>query len=145
MTGYYTNNIETTRRWLAEHGGWGVIASDGTTVLAVSEEWQGKTLCQIREAIGEQAWRAAVSDIVPEPISPPRLIHSVDGSKWPLWAKIIGKLRSPEDAGVGDTIHRMLGMQGESFKAQLKADGAPCACDRRQVEWNAKYHYTPTA
>jgi hypothetical protein len=64
---YYTMEAQRVQRWYADHGAssWGVLASDGQTVLALAEPWQGKTFEQVRAAVGEAAWRAATSNIAP--------------------------------------------------------------------------------
>ena len=71
----------------------------------------------------------------------PRKIVAVPMGQWPLWAKAIQKIRSDEDKGVGDTVHRRLGKMGAAFKIFMKSIRAPCGCDRRREEWNQKYPY----
>jgi hypothetical protein len=69
----------------------------------------------------------------PEPIAP------VPRSEWPRWAKSISLWSNPSDAGIGDTVKRLLGPGGEAFKAMMESFGAPCGCADRQAEWNQAY------
>jgi hypothetical protein len=66
---------------------------------------------------------------------------AIPREQWPTWAKAVTPWAEPEDIGVGDTIHRKLGVLGEVFKATLKTLGVPCGCDQRQEEWNILYPY----
>ena len=81
------------------------------------------------------AWSAAVAKY-----SAARTIPLIK-QEWPVWARAIQKLRQVGDAGVGDTVRRQLGVVGEAFKLTMNALGAPCSCDKRRDEWNAKYPY----
>ena len=62
---------------------------------------------------------------------------------WPLWAKTIATLRSPEDKGVGDTVERVIGSDNSEAlkKFYLKTFRRVCGCDGRKSEWNMKYSY----
>jgi hypothetical protein len=62
-------------------------------------------------------------------------------AQWPLWASTIARWQEAGDVGVGDTIHRKLGILGVIFKETLKAMGVPCGCDERQAEFNTMYPY----
>lgn len=66
-------------------------------------------------------------------------------TKWPTWAKLIATKSDIDDAGVGDTVKRSLGLSGVLFKAWMKLIGVPCNCSDRQDLWNAKYPYTKAA
>jgi hypothetical protein len=72
----------------------------------------------------------------------PKSIAVVRFDAWPAWANAIAAMRNGNDAGVGDTIHRLLGTAGTIFKSVLKSVGAPCACDVRRADWNAMYNYS---
>lgn len=61
--------------------------------------------------------------------------------EWPRWARSIAWFRAPQDAGVGDTIHRMLGSAGVLFEATMEALGVPCRCPERKTEFNARFPY----
>jgi len=62
---------------------------------------------------------------------------------WPLWAKAMEKLRTPEDKGVGDTVHRIIGEDNSDKLKEwyLKTFHRICGCDGRKAEWNVKYSY----
>lgn len=61
--------------------------------------------------------------------------------KWPLWAKTLAKLAQPDDAGIGDTVARVVGpFGGDAFKRWHRVIlGYSCGCENRQREWNARY------
>lgn len=60
---------------------------------------------------------------------------------WPLFQKWVAKLHKSADKGTGDTINRMLGLEGVLFKRAISAAGFSCGCDNRQQEYNEKYPY----
>lgn len=64
-------------------------------------------------------------------------------SQWPLWARVITRLKSPEDAGVGDTVARLIGeVNSDQFKHwHRRTFGVDCGCDERQQHWNLLYPY----
>ncbi len=64
-------------------------------------------------------------------------------AEWPMSARIIKRLRSPEDTGVGDTIQRQLGAPGRWFKQAAESLGANCGCANRQAWLNRRYPYLP--
>jgi hypothetical protein len=72
------------------------------------------------------------------------MLHPIPRDQWPLWASGVARWQEPGDAGVGDTIHRKLGLLGEIFKGTLKAMGVPCGCDGRRADWNVMYPYDLT-
>lgn len=84
------------------------------------------------------AWRAAIARY--RPLRAPAGLIQPAG-EWPLWARGIRQFRHADDAGVGDTVHRQLNVAGEAFKATMKLLGAPCGCDQRRAEWNARFPY----
>ena len=62
--------------------------------------------------------------------------------QWPILARIIARLASATDKGVGDTIARSLGSPGEWFKTAFKTlTGKSCGCSDRQAHLNALYSY----
>lgn len=63
--------------------------------------------------------------------------------KWPLWAKALKLVRKEGEAGVGDTIERLIGPKNSAaYQAwHLKTFGQQCKCKQRQVNYNAKYPY----
>lgn len=62
---------------------------------------------------------------------------------WPLWARTMSSLRTPEDKGVGDTVERIIGKDNaEGFKAfYQRTFQRQCGCDGRKQEWNQLYPY----
>lgn len=72
----------------------------------------------------------------PNPAPPP-----MPQRPWPAWADRIGRLRRPGEAGVGDTVERLLGRAGTVTKAVLARFGIPCGCGDRKRTWNALYPY----
>lgn len=64
--------------------------------------------------------------------------------QWPLWARAMRLLRTSSDAGLGDTIARVIGpIGGDVFKAwYLKVVGHECGCDDRQERLNELYRYS---
>lgn len=69
-------------------------------------------------------------------VEPPREPQS---TAWVRWVKL---LRKPEDAGVGDTIERMIASVGlDRWKSFSKKLGMPCNCDRRRDWLNQNYPY----
>jgi hypothetical protein len=64
--------------------------------------------------------------------------------QWPLWARTMYALRSPEDIGVGDTIERIIGKNNsQTFQEYYqKTFGRVCGCHGRKETWNLKYRYT---
>ena len=68
---------------------------------------------------------------------------SMPYNSWPLWAKSLAGLRTPEDRGVGDTVERIIGPDnGEKLKAwYFKTFKRLCGCDGRKSEFNIKYNY----
>lgn len=68
-------------------------------------------------------------------------------ANWPRWAKAIAWLKADADAGVGDTIARVIGpVGGAAFKAWFKKlTGHSCGCVERQEELNRQYPYARAA
>lgn len=64
--------------------------------------------------------------------------------QWPLWAKAMALVASPEDKGLGDTVERIIGpVASNAFKAWHKATfGKPCSCSERKDRWNSQYPLT---
>jgi hypothetical protein len=62
---------------------------------------------------------------------------------WPFPARVIRRLRTDADKGVGDTLTRLIaGVGGEAYKALMASLGRPCGCKQRQAYLNGKYPYT---
>lgn len=66
---------------------------------------------------------------------------------WPLWARTMHGLRTPEDKGVGDTVERIIGVSGPNAPAKLrefyqKSFGRICGCDGTKTQWNAQFPYS---
>jgi hypothetical protein len=64
-------------------------------------------------------------------------------TRWPMWAKAIAALRAEGDAGVGDTVYRLIGpVTSEKFQRWHRlAFGRECGCPERRAEWNVRYPY----
>lgn len=62
---------------------------------------------------------------------------------WPLWARTMHGLRTPEDTGVGDTVERIIGTDNsEKIKAwYMQTFKRVCGCDGRKSDWNIRYPY----
>lgn len=77
----------------------------------------------------------ALSTPVPAPPQP------VPRAEWPAWAKGLALLSKAEDAGIGDTVHRVIGdFASEKFSLWHKLIfGTPCQCAARQAQWNQQY------
>jgi hypothetical protein len=63
--------------------------------------------------------------------------------EWPLLARMVAKLRKPEDAGLGDTVANNLGRFGaDAWKVMYKRlTGADCGCAARQQILNGMFPY----
>lgn len=61
---------------------------------------------------------------------------------WPLLARVVRRLRSDGETGVGDTLKRLISyVGGEWYKAAMEALGRPCGCADRQRWLNQRYPY----
>ncbi len=142
---YNTTDYMRVFDWWAARRTWGVLASDGTTILAIATEYQGKPVSWIRRKVGEAAWQAAISDIPPPhgvAAPGPSAPLAVPPDRWPRRIRLLAKLRKPEDRGAGDTLARLI-PAGEAFKAAYKRlTGKDCGCSARQAQMNAMYPYT---
>jgi len=85
-------------------------------------------------------WDALPDAPMPSPPAPPKPI-----AEWPMTARIIAKLRSPEDGGIGDTIHRHLSRFGADAMTRLytRIVGTTCGCSDRQERLNQLFRYAP--
>lgn len=119
------------------------------TIVEMGRARSGTPAAALRDLIygGAEAYISAakpalpaVATASPKPVAKP----ATASTAWPLWAKAIGAFRETVDAGVGDTVHRMLGAPGTAFKAMMTTVGAPCGCNERKDEWNRSYPYTPS-
>lgn len=63
---------------------------------------------------------------------------------WPAWARLISAKKTPNEAGVGDTVARIIGaFGGDAFKMWFtkKFGELDCGCSERQDRLNAMYPY----
>lgn len=62
-------------------------------------------------------------------------------TEWPLWAKALAKLSRPEDKGIGDVVHRLIGDENSvAFKTWYKKiTGRDCGCKGRRTQWNIQF------
>lgn len=82
----------------------------------------------------------------PAPVAPTskplyaKVFNPPPRDEWPLLARVMSKLASSEDIGVGDTIARIAG--GEMLKRWYKKlSGSDCGCTERQMILNRIYPY----
>lgn len=63
--------------------------------------------------------------------------------QWPLTARIVAKLATAEDQGVGDTIARVIDpLGGEIYKRwHRRITGRDCGCNDARARLNALYPY----
>ncbi len=75
--------------------------------------------------------------------SSPQTKRAVPSPLLPLAARIISKMAIPTDAGVGDTLARLIGSAGgEPYKRWFrKITGRDCGCTNRQAWLNARFPY----
>lgn len=71
---------------------------------------------------------------------PPKPPAPVPREQWPRVVKLIAWRRKEGEAGVGDTLARLV-PQGEAFKAFTNRHGIDCGCARRQQKLNERYPY----
>ncbi len=79
----------------------------------------------------------AVGPIILSP-PPPRPVAA-----WPWLARVLARLRTPEDCGLGDTVARHLDrFGGDAWKRVYeKLMGRRCPCADRQAALNAAFPY----
>lgn len=72
---------------------------------------------------------------------PPNSVKPVPIDDWPTGMRILLKLSTPEDKGMGDVIARVVGrIGGNHFKVWYKSVfGKDCGCDLRQEFYNIRY------
>ena len=94
------------------------------------------------------AWVPLLVEQADEPhIDPPSQAESVLPvsialAEWPLAARVCRRLRSAEDIGVGDTIHRQLGTPGRWFESVMAALAINCGCTDRRLLLNSRFPYS---
>ena len=82
------------------------------------------------------AGQAVAHSLVTHGERPPR--------EWPAWAKSLRDQKQDGETGVGDTVFRILGQTGETFKEYFKrATGKDCGCTIRQANLNREFPYVP--
>jgi hypothetical protein len=67
---------------------------------------------------------------------PPPFTAPVSRDQWPLAARVLAKLATAEDAGLGSTLTRLLntGGAGDLFKWAMGVLPGGCGCEKR-AEW----------
>lgn len=75
-------------------------------------------------------------------VKPPKI--PMPFAEWPAWAIALSILKSEADAGVGDTVERLIGARNsDRFKAWYKEKfGRDCGCSFRKDQWNMLYQYS---
>jgi hypothetical protein len=68
-------------------------------------------------------------------------VQPIPFEHWPFAFKVLAKLATPEDQGIGDVIERIVGpIGGGAFKSWYKlATGHDCGCGARKQILNARY------
>ncbi len=76
----------------------------------------------------------------PHPISD-KVVQPIPRKDWPLWAKALAMIATPEDKGIGDVVARTIGAENsEAFKKWFKATtGKDCGCTGRHARLNRDY------
>jgi hypothetical protein len=95
--------------------------------------------------------RAIVKPVVDaRPSSPPQKhkpSHDpLDRSTWPLAVRLLCSiLTKPEDAGLGDVVHRWaIRIGAERVSKWLKRHGLDCGCGDRRMNLNSRFPFQPT-
>lgn len=72
-------------------------------------------------------------------------LSAIPRDQWPWAARLIANRARPGEAGVGDTLARLLGIVGgELYKwFYIWITGADCGCGDRQARLNALYPFDP--
>ncbi len=70
-----------------------------------------------------------------------QLFKKVESPEWPMWAKALAQLATPDDKGIGDVVARIIGDENSAkFSAwHLTTFGRQCGCKGRRHLWNIKY------
>ncbi|SRR6266446_2885332 len=115
---------------VAETIHYSIEAEDGESAIAARKFGEG-TVLPNQTAYRASVWNGNQSLVV----------NAVHESDWPLWAKGLKLLASPEDKGIGDVLARIIGTENsEAFKMWYKKTfGKDCVCNGRQAAWNAQY------
>jgi len=85
---------------------------------------------------------SVVRPAIKAPAPPPPTAHRPSAC-WPVWAEGVALLRSAEDVGVGDTIHRYAKKIGAP--ALISILGIRCKCVPRRERCNRLYPYSQLA
>lgn len=65
---------------------------------------------------------------------------STPSYKPPRWVRLLQRLSTPQDIGLGATVKRIAGkVGGKRFIVWSKRIGLPCGCTEREIEWNRLY------
>jgi len=69
--------------------------------------------------------------------------HEIPYDGWPLWAKLLRKVKVDGEVGLGDTVERLIGKDNsEAFKTWYVATtGRKCNCQGRKRQLNIQYRY----
>lgn len=76
------------------------------------------------------------------PAPAPQPIQPIPREQWPVDIRFYATMQQPGDAGVGDTVHRELGVPGRVIEGLT---WGLCGCAQRRAEWNQKYVYSGCA
>lgn len=126
-----------------------IIQADGSWRFVVSDSVTPAELCGMvaKNASRSSGGNASENSVASEgAVLEARLAMSpvaVPFAEWPLTARIVRSLRSADDQGVGDTIHRQLGAPGRWFETAANSLGINCGCADRRDWLNQRYPYSP--
>jgi hypothetical protein len=72
---------------------------------------------------------------------PARESVAITPKSWPLFARTLAKLATPEDRGLGDVVQRQAAkLGGDTFKKLYRQlTGSDCGCRDRQAKLNQRF------
>lgn len=97
--------------------------------------------CEQIKLSRESRRRASGSETIPAPPEQHQDRREPNEMKPPpRWVRLLQRLSTPEDIGLGATVKRLASkFGGERFKRLTKKLGMPCKCGAREAEWNRLY------
>lgn len=99
---------------------------------------QSQTLIQLSDVEAKAKPKAKHSTAIP-PAAMPR-------DQWPMAVRILARLASDGEKGVGDTIKNQLKIGNKDvIDWAMKAMKIPCGCDDRRIWLNARFPYPAPA
>jgi hypothetical protein len=95
---------------------------------------------EVPDAIAQRILDACGLEAPPVTVTRTKLAP-VPYDQWPLRFRLLAKLATPQDAGLGDVVERIVGpVGGSAFKKWFKlATRRDCGCNQRIQTWNELY------